>query len=155
MAGQLSDPVPSSKRPVDVLRQENPWKCRGRRRQLFLSSSLSVVCSRSLLSTVTAHDKMMESMSNAVAILFVTGGAFAPSQRAVDISTSLNSRATLLPFNPLVHHTTITFFFFLFFLHQTSSSPEFRLDGQCTRHLSKLGQLSADLLPIYFHKKWT
>lgn len=31
---------------------------------------------RSLLSTVTGDDKMMESMSNAVAILLVTGGAF-------------------------------------------------------------------------------
>ena len=47
-------------------------------------SSLSLVTrsvsarslARSLLSTVTGDDKMMESMSNAVAILLVTGGAF-------------------------------------------------------------------------------
>ena len=51
---------------------------------LSSSSSLGLVTrsvsarslARSLLSTVTGDDKMMESMSNAVAILLVTGGAF-------------------------------------------------------------------------------
>lgn len=83
---------------------------RRRRRPPALTLRLFVSArSRSLLSTVTGDDKMMESMSNAVAILFVTGGAFREPKEGpllLDISTSLNSRATLLlslplPFNPL------------------------------------------------------
>lgn len=52
--------------------------CRRRRRRHSVSSlgPSRRALARSLLSTVTGDDKMMESMSNAVAILLVTGGAF-------------------------------------------------------------------------------
>lgn len=92
-------------------------RCRRRRRHSVSSLGPSRrALARSLLSTVTGDDKMMESMSNAVAILLVTGGAFRePSCRALLrstfprhsstparlYSTLLSLSIPTLPLNPL------------------------------------------------------
>lgn len=115
--------------------------CRRRRRRHSVSSlgPSRRALARSLLSTVTGDDKMMESMSNAVAILLVTGGAFRePSCRALLrstfprhsstparlYSTLLSLSIPTLPLNPLYNSAqqyyddsffSIYSFLFLFF----------------------------------------
>ena len=154
-------------------------------------SSLSLVTrsvsarslARSLLSTVTGDDKMMESMSNAVAILLVTGGAFREpssghcSARHFHVTRQLPRDSTLpcslvlfiptLPLNPYITQSKqyydsfyslffpILSFFFSFFFSLPGHSP---LHGQCARHLSNSSLPPCPLsdensLPIYLRRR--
>jgi hypothetical protein len=109
--------------------------CRRRRRRHSVSSlgPSRRALARSLLSTVTGDDKMMESMSNAVAILLVTGGAFRePSCRALLRSTFPRHSST----PARLYSTLLSLYFFLF--QRSRSTPYITQPSNTTTTLFSL-----------------
>lgn len=120
--------------------------CRRRRRRHSVSSlgPSRRALARSLLSTVTGDDKMMESMSNAVAILLVTGGAFRePSCRALLRSTFPRHSST----PARLYSTLLSLYFFLF--QRSRSTPYITQPSNTTTTLFSLYTLFFFFFPIF------
>jgi hypothetical protein len=120
--------------------------CRRRRRRHSVSSlgPSRRALARSLLSTVTGDDKMMESMSNAVAILLVTGGAFRePSCRALLRSTFPRHSST----PARLYSTLLSLYFFLF--QRSRSTPHITQPSNTTTTLFSLYTLFFFFFPIF------